>query len=117
MKAVVCYGPKDLRVEECDTPHVGPGDVAIAIKAGGICGSDLSYYHKGGFGAIRIQEPMILGHEVAGQVATLGDGVENVSVGDLVAVNPSQPCGTCAYCKQAWCRSQEESWRGWQGLL
>ncbi len=101
MKSVVCYGPRDLRVEERDTPGIGAGEVAISIEAGGICGSDLHYYHHGGFGAIRLQEPMILGHEVAGRVATLGEDVEGVSVGDLVAINPSQPCGTCEYCKIA----------------
>ncbi|GAB6052847.1 L-idonate 5-dehydrogenase [Magnetospira thiophila] len=73
----------------------------VNIAAGGICGSDLHYYNHGGFGAIRIREPMILGHEVAGHVAALGDGVEGLSVGDLVALNPSRPCGTCEYCRKA----------------
>jgi L-idonate 5-dehydrogenase len=101
MKSVVCHGPKDLRIEETETPTAGKGQVLIEVEAGGICGSDLHYYNNGGFGAIRIKQPMILGHEVAGRVAALGEGVEGLSVGDLVAINPSRPCGTCEYCREA----------------
>lgn len=101
MKAVVCHGPKDLRIEERETPAVGAGQVLVRVKAGGICGSDLHYYHNGGFGAVRIQEPMILGHEVAGIVAKIGEGVTNVRLGDLVAITPSRPCGHCLYCQRA----------------
>ena len=101
MKAVVCHGPKDLRIEERGTAAPGADEVAIAVETGGICGSDLHYYNHGGFGAIRIKEPMVLGHEFAGRVTTLGEGVESPSVGDLVTVNPSQPCGTCEYCRRA----------------
>ena len=101
MKSVVCHGPKDLRIDEQELPNVGPGEVAISIEAGGICGSDLHYYNHGGFGAIRIKEPMTLGHEVAGRISSLGDGVEGLSIGDLVAINPSQPCGRCEYCHKA----------------
>ncbi|MEO0389034.1 MAG: L-idonate 5-dehydrogenase, partial [Pseudomonadota bacterium] len=64
----------------------------------GICGSDLHYYNHGGFGTVRLKEPMILGHEVAGHVARVGPDVTQLSVGQLVAVSPSRPCGTCAYC-------------------
>ena len=101
MKSVVCHGPKDLRVVETETPAAGRGQVLIEVQAGGICGSDLHYYNDGGFGAIRIKEPMILGHEVAGRVAALGEEVAGLSVGDLVAINPSRPCGTCRFCREA----------------
>ncbi|KAA5605313.1 L-idonate 5-dehydrogenase [Roseospira marina] len=101
MKAIVCHGPKDLRIEERETPTAGPDDVLIRIEAGGICGSDLHYFNHGGFGTVRIAEPMILGHEVAGRIAAVGADVTGVSVGDLVAVNPSRPCGTCEYCRRA----------------
>jgi len=101
MKSVVCHGPKDLRIEETAAPAVSAGQVLIDVAAGGICGSDLHYYNDGGFGAVRLQEPMTLGHEVAGHVAALGDGVEGLSVGELVALNPSRPCGTCEYCREA----------------
>jgi L-idonate 5-dehydrogenase len=70
----------------------------VRIRAGGICGSDLHYFHAGGFGAVRIQQPMILGHEIAGTITAVGSGVGNVAVGDVVAVNPSLACGMCQYC-------------------
>lgn len=101
MKSVVCHGPKDLRIEEHSISQVKPGEVAIAVEAGGICGSDLHYYHDGGFGAIRIKEPMILGHEVAGRITELGEGVTGLNINDRVAINPSQPCGECEYCEKA----------------
>ncbi len=101
MKSVVCFGAKDLRIEDRETPPVGPDEVLVRVEAGGICGSDLHYYNHGGFGAIRIREPMILGHEVAGRVAETGAAVEHIAVGDLVAVNPSRPCGDCEYCRRA----------------
>ncbi len=101
MKSVVCHGAKDLRIEEQKSPTPNTGQVTIAIEAGGICGSDLHYYHDGGFGTIRIKEPMILGHEVSGRVAEIGDNVEGLTIGDLVAINPSRPCGDCEYCVRA----------------
>ncbi|MBW9089029.1 L-idonate 5-dehydrogenase [Rhizobium wenxiniae] len=98
MKAVVIHSAKDLRVEEREVETAGPGQVDIAIEAGGICGSDLHYYHHGGFGTVRVREPMILGHEVAGRVVALGSGVSHLSIGDRVAVSPSRPCNACDYC-------------------
>ena len=98
MKAVVIHGPKDLRIEEREPAVAGPGEVEIAIEAGGICGSDLHYYNHGGFGAIRLKEPMILGHEIAGTIRALGNGVSGFAVGDRVAVSPSKPCNQCIYC-------------------
>jgi L-idonate 5-dehydrogenase len=100
MKSVVIHKARDLRVEEYQPSAPGPGQVSIAIARGGICGSDLHYYHHGGFGIVRLQEPMVLGHEVAGVVAELGPGVSTVAVGDAVAVNPSLPCGHCMYCQK-----------------
>jgi L-idonate 5-dehydrogenase len=98
MKAVVIHAAKDLRVEDRDIETAGPGQVDIAIEAGGICGSDLHYFNHGGFGAVRVREPMILGHEVAGRVVALGSGVSHLAVGDRVAVSPSRPCNACDYC-------------------
>lgn len=98
MKAIVIHAAKDLRVEEREAERPGSGEVEIRLAAGGICGSDLHYYHHGGFGTVQLKEPMILGHEVAGHVAALGEGVSNLAVGDLVAVSPSRPCEACAYC-------------------
>lgn len=78
----------------------GGEEVQVRIGAGGICGSDLHYYHHGGFGTIRIQHPMVLGHEIAGTVAAVGSGVTCVAVGDTVAVSPSVSCGRCKYCQE-----------------
>lgn len=100
MKAVVIHAPKDLRIEERDAELPGPGQVSIRLAAGGVCGSDLHYYNHGGFGAVRLKEPMILGHEVAGHVESLGADVTGLAVGDLVAVSPSRPCGVCRYCSE-----------------
>ncbi|WP_299608831.1 L-idonate 5-dehydrogenase [uncultured Tateyamaria sp.] len=100
MKVIVAHAAKDLRIEERDTPTPGPGQVLIKMAAGGICGSDLHYYNHGGFGAIRLREPMILGHEVSGHVSGLGDGVEDLAIGDLVSVSPSRPCMSCSYCAE-----------------
>ncbi|SIQ31936.1 L-idonate 5-dehydrogenase [Rhizobium sp. RU35A] len=98
MKAIVIHAPKDLRIEEREAEAPGAGEVEIRLAAGGICGSDLHYYAHGGFGAVRLKEPMILGHEVSGHVTALGDGVCGLAIGDLVAVSPSRPCGACEYC-------------------
>ena len=68
MKSVVIHAAKDLRIEERENEQPGPGQVEVAIEAGGICGSDLHYYNHGGFGTVRVREPMILGHEVAGTI-------------------------------------------------
>jgi len=81
-------------------PALGPRDVEVRIEAGGICGSDLHYYQDGGFGTVRLREPMILGHEIAGTVARVGAEVTSVKAGQRVAVNPSRPCGACRYCQE-----------------
>lgn len=120
MKRVIIHPPHELRVEEAEPDAMGPGQVTVAIRAGGICGSDLHYYRHGGFGTVRIREPMVLGHEVAGEVVAVSREVASAShevepasrdlageigrevarprVGDRVAVNPSRPCGRCRYC-------------------
>jgi L-idonate 5-dehydrogenase len=98
MKAVVIHAAKDLRIEEREVEALQPGQVEVAIEAGGICGSDLHYYNHGGFGTVRVREPMILGHEVAGTIKALGEGVSGLAVGDRVAVSPSRPCNACEYC-------------------
>jgi L-idonate 5-dehydrogenase len=100
MKAIVIHAAKDLRIEHRDLDPVGPGQVQVKLAAGGICGSDLHYYNHGGFGTIKLKEPMILGHEVAGHITSLGDGVEHLKIGQLVGVSPSRPCYDCKYCRE-----------------
>jgi len=100
MKSIVIHAARDLRIEDRDLAAPGPHEVQIAMAAGGICGSDLHYYNHGGFGTVRLREPMILGHEVAGHVTALGAAVTGLSIGQLVAVSPSRPCGSCRYCTE-----------------
>ena len=95
MKAVVIHAARDLRVEEREPEAPGAGQVEIAIEAGGICGSDLHYFNHGGFGTVRVREPMILGHEVAGTIKALGATVSGLAIGGRVAVSPSRPCNSC----------------------
>ena len=98
MRAIVLHEARDLRIEERIAGDPGPGEVRVRLAAGGVCGSDLHYFNHGGFGAVRLKEPMILGHEVSGHVADVGPDVAGLAPGDLVAVSPSRPCGTCRFC-------------------
>ena len=79
-----------FRVVEVDEP--GGDGVLVEVASAGICGSDLHYFHNGGFGEVRLKEPMILGHEVSGHIAALGEGVTGLREGQLVAISPSRPC-------------------------
>ena len=99
-RCLVIHAPTDLRLDERDAGEIGRGQVLVRVGIGGICGSDLHYFHHGGFGTVRIKEPMVLGHEVAGTVAAVSDDVTSVKIGDRVAVNPSRPCGACRYCQE-----------------
>ena len=99
MKTVVIHAARDLRIEDHPVEDPGPGEVQIQMAAGGICGSDLHYFNHGGIGdAIRVKEPMILGHEVSGHISKVGEGVSDLHVGQLVAISPSRPCYDCEYC-------------------
>jgi L-idonate 5-dehydrogenase len=100
MKAIVVHAPKDLRYEQVADQNLGRDDVRVKIDVGGICGSDLHYYRHGGFGAVRLRHPMVLGHEIAGIVAETGSGVTSLCVGQRVAVNPSMSCGVCPFCRK-----------------
>ena len=101
IKAVVAHAAHDLRLEDRDEPAApGAGEVRVRMAAGGICGSDLHYYHNGGFGTVRLKEPMILGHEASGTVEAIGPGVDGLTPGTLVAVNPSMACGVCMECRR-----------------
>ena len=99
MKAVVIHAAGDLRVDDVESGPLGAGEVRVRMAAGGICGSDLHYYRHGGFGAVRLREPMVLGHEIAGTVMETAADVTDLRVGQKVAVNPSRPCGQCRFCR------------------
>ena len=98
MKSIVIHAAKDLRIEEQAAEVPGPGQLGLRLATGGVCGSDLHYNNHGGFGAVRLREPMILGHEVSAFVDAIGPGVTGFSPGQLVAVSPSRPCAACRYC-------------------
>lgn len=98
MKAAVFYGKNDLRVEEIPTPKAGPGQVLIRVHACGICGTDVHIY-EGDEGAAKSPAGTVLGHEFAGEVVTVGEGVTRVKAGDRVCVDPNKLCGKCGYCQ------------------
>jgi L-idonate 5-dehydrogenase len=100
MDALVIHGARDLRVEDVATPTVLPRQLRVRVRFGGICGSDLHYFQDGGFGTIRVKEPMVLGHEVAGTIEEVGSAVAGFEPGDRIAISPSLPCGACRYCQQ-----------------
>ncbi len=92
MKAAVYYNNKDVRVEELPKPPIGKGELLVKMKACGICGSDVLEWY-------RIKKaPLVLGHEMAGEVAEVGGGVTSFSVGDRVFVSHHVPCNACHYC-------------------
>ncbi|MCU0803198.1 MAG: L-idonate 5-dehydrogenase [Rhodobacteraceae bacterium] len=98
MRAIVIHAAKDLRIENQPNDALGAGQLRLRLATGGVCGSDLHYYNHGGFGAVRLKEPMILGHEVSAFVDEVGPGVAGFAKGQLVAVSPSRPCAKCKFC-------------------
>src|ERR1700712_2052512 len=104
MLAAVLHGAHDLRVEEREDRALKPGEARVRVACGGICGSDLSYFNKGGVGDFRVREPLTLGHEVSGEIVELAPHPDwalpdGVAVATRVAINPSRPCLHCAFCR------------------
>lgn len=99
MQVCVLHAAEDLRLEARDERALSPSEVRLAFAAGGICGSDLHYYFEGRVGDFAVREPLILGHEVAGEVVETGARVTGLRVGQRVAVDPSLPCGACPGCR------------------
>jgi threonine dehydrogenase-like Zn-dependent dehydrogenase len=109
MRAVVCHGPEDYRMEEVPAPTAGPGEVVIRVEAAGVCASDVKCYtgaplfwgdaHREGY----CQAPIIAGHEFIGTVAVLGEGAAEeygLAVGDRAISEQIVPCWSCRYCKR-----------------
>lgn len=92
MRAGVYYNNSDVRVEEVPVPEVGPGEVLFRTRASGICGSDVLEWYR------VPKAPIVLGHEVAGDIVALGEGVEGLSPGDRVVVSHHVPCNACSMC-------------------
>ena len=93
MRVAMYYNNRDVRLEEAPIPSIGPGELLVRVRASGICGSDLMEWY-------RVKKaPLVLGHEIAGEVARVGEGVEQFGVGDRVFVSHHVPCGRCRYCR------------------
>ncbi|GAB4135185.1 MAG: alcohol dehydrogenase catalytic domain-containing protein [Cyanobacteria bacterium J069] len=97
MLAAVLYGQEDLRLEQQEPPSPGPGEVVIRITAATTCGTDLKVWRRGGH-AKMLKPPTRFGHEGAGQIVALGEGVTGWEVGDRVVANNSAPCMGCFFC-------------------
>ena len=101
MLGCVIHGQDDLRVEELPVPEPGPGQALVAVRYGGVCGSDLHYWKHGGVGDFRLKEPMLLGHEVVGTVVAYGSPTATgPAAGTAVAVHPATPCDVCPECAE-----------------
>jgi (R,R)-butanediol dehydrogenase/meso-butanediol dehydrogenase/diacetyl reductase len=105
MNAAVYYGREDLRLEQVPEPSPGVGEVKLRVHYNGICGSDLHEYYDGPITTrttphplTGVSNPVILGHELCGEVVAFGAGVAGIALGDLVAVEPFETCGHCIYC-------------------
>jgi len=97
MRAVVIERPSRFSVQIVDDPTPAPGEIVVAPRAAGICGTDL-HILDGQFPPAPY--PLVPGHEFAGEVVALGDGVDGVTVGQRVTVDPSLFCGHCVYCRR-----------------
>jgi (R,R)-butanediol dehydrogenase/meso-butanediol dehydrogenase/diacetyl reductase len=101
MKALRWHARKDLRYEDVPEPSPGPGQIKVKVSLAGICGTDLKEYADGPVMIDPTKVPLILGHEFAGRVAALGEGVANFKVGERIAAVGYWYCGECYYCKRA----------------
>jgi L-iditol 2-dehydrogenase len=93
MKVAMYYNNNDVRLEELPKPEISEGEILLKVMACGICGSDVMEWY-------RIKKaPLVLGHEVTGEIAEVGKGVEGFKVGDRIFVTHHVPCYKCDYCK------------------
>ncbi len=97
MKVARLYAPGDLRVEEAPVPEAGPGELVIRVRACATCGTDAKIFRHGHH---HISLPRVLGHEIAGEVAEVGRGVESWTPGERVQVIAAIPCGVCHFCRR-----------------
>jgi L-iditol 2-dehydrogenase len=93
MRVAVWYNNRDIRIEERPVPEIGPGEMLVRITASGICGSDVMEWYR------LDRAPLILGHEIAGEVVETGEGVDDYKTGDRVSAAHHVPCNTCRYCR------------------
>ena len=98
--AATLFGAEDLRMVEAPLEPLAPGMVRLRFGAGGICGSDMHYFRHGRTGDFVVESPLVLGHEIAGEVVEIAADGTDLKVGDRVAVNPSRWCGHCRPCTE-----------------
>ncbi len=92
MRVAMWYNNRDVRVEEMPVPQIGPGELLLRVEASGICGSDVMEWYRLG------RAPLVLGHEIGGQVAEVGGGADDFKEGERVSAAHHVPCNTCYYC-------------------
>ncbi len=92
MRVAMYYSNRDVRLAEMPVPAIGPGELLLRIQASGICGSDLMEWYR------RDQAPLVLGHEITGEVAAVGEGVAGFAPGERVVATHHVPCNTCHHC-------------------
>jgi L-iditol 2-dehydrogenase len=100
MRTAVLVEPGEFELRDRTRPEPGPGEVLVAIRNVGICGSDIHYYEHGRIGDYVVENPIVLGHESAGEVVEVGSATTGISPGDRVALEPGVPCRRCSHCKQ-----------------
>ena len=102
MKGAFMHGLDNMIIKEIPKPTAGPGKVVVSVEYVGICGSDVHYFHAGRIGdyVVDLDSDYMLGHECAGTVTEVGEGVTNLKVGDRVAIEPGVTDGTCEFCKE-----------------
>ncbi len=99
MKAYRLTGLRRMELQEVAEPRItAPDEVLIRMRSVGVCGSDIHYYRTGRIGSQVVRYPFTLGHEGAGEVVAVGEGVTRVHVGDRIAIDPAMPCGVCDQC-------------------
>jgi len=99
VRALICLGPGQVELQERPVPEPGPGEVLLRVLAAGVCATDNKAMTRG---HPRVRPPRVLGHEVVGEVAALGPGVEGVSLGERVSLVPNFGCGWCPLCASGW---------------
>jgi len=92
MRVAMWYNNQDLRIEEMPIPQIGPGELLVRVEASGICGSDVMEWYRIN------RAPLVLGHEIGGQIVAVGEGVERFKEGERVSAIHHVPCNNCYYC-------------------
>ncbi len=99
MNAAVLHGREDVRIERVPVPEAAPGELIVSVGAALTCGTDLKVFRRG-YHARMIVPPALFGHELAGTVVQVGEGVTGFAVGDRVVALNSAPCGHCYFCER-----------------